>query len=244
MKSCVKTDVGRVRLNNEDAFYVPPKAVDLPSLFIVADGMGGHNGGEIASNIAVKEISSHINSCLKSNFTSRQVRQVLKESLIRANSSILKETSKNMQLEGMGTTVTLALLYNSRLYIGHIGDSRAYRIRDDKIEQLTRDHSLVWELMDQGKLTLEEACEHPMKNVITKVLGTYDELEPDILEFDLQNDDIIILCSDGLTNMIQDDHIKQIVSKASPEQAAERLIREANLNGGFDNITVGIIKTD
>ncbi|NLC62615.1 MAG: Stp1/IreP family PP2C-type Ser/Thr phosphatase [Thermoanaerobacterales bacterium] len=244
MISCVKTDVGRVRFNNEDAFYFPSKESKLPALFIVAEGMGGHVGGEVASNIAVKEISSYVNSCMEKPSNSKRIKQILKDSFIKANSAILDEISKSGHLKGMGTTATVVLVHNHRLFIAHIGDSRAYRIRGEKIEQLTKDHSLVWELMEQGRITWEEASNHPMKNVITKVLGTSEEPEPDIHEFDLKNGDTIILCSDGLTNMIDDDFIRQIASKASPEEAVERLIREANSNGGLDNITVGIIKTD
>ncbi len=244
MIGIIKSDVGKVRLNNEDAFYFPQKGYEFPELYIVADGMGGHQGGEIASRIAVKEVSSYINSNLSQDCDTQKVKRILESSIVKANSKILSLSLKNHGLSGMGTTITIALLHNGCLYIGHVGDSRAYRIRENHMEQLTKDHSLVWQLAEEGRITMEETKTHPMKNVITKALGTDEFIEPDILEFDLKNNDIIILCSDGLTNMLDNDSIKNIVCGLEPEQAALKLIKEANLKGGEDNITVGIIIAD
>ncbi|HHV18254.1 MAG TPA: Stp1/IreP family PP2C-type Ser/Thr phosphatase [Thermoanaerobacterales bacterium] len=241
MIGVIKSDIGKVRLNNEDAFYLPQQG-EFPQLFIVADGMGGHQGGEIASKMAVKEVSSYINSHLAKDCDNRKVKRIMESSIANANNKILSISLENDELLGMGTTITMALLYNGRLYIGHVGDSRAYRIREDHIEQLTKDHSLVWQLVEQGRLTMEETKTHPMKNVITKALGTDEFIEPDIHEFDFKNNDIIVLCSDGLTNMLDNNCIKNIVCSLEPEQAAQKLIEKANLQGGEDNITVGIIK--
>ena len=244
MIGVIKSDVGKVRLNNEDAFYFPQKSGEFPELYIVADGMGGHQGGEIASRVAVNEVSSYINSNLPQNCDTQKVKRVLKSSIVKANSKILSLSLNNHELSGMGTTITVVLLHNGCLLIGHVGDSRAYRIREDHMEQLTKDHSLVWQLAEEGRITMEETKTHPMKNVITKALGTDEFIEPDILEFDLKNTDIIILCSDGLTNMLDNDSLKNIVCSLEPEQAALKLIEEANSKGGEDNITVGIIKAD
>ncbi|MDD4569553.1 MAG: Stp1/IreP family PP2C-type Ser/Thr phosphatase [Tepidanaerobacteraceae bacterium] len=242
MIGVIKSDVGKVRPNNEDAYYFPKEDDNLPQLFIVADGMGGHQGGEIASKIAVKEVSLYINKHLHEGCNDKQVKKVLKLSLDKANSQILEFSLKNQEYSGMGTTITLALFHDKHLYIGHVGDSRAYRVRDNYMEQMTKDHSLVWQLAEQGRITMEETINHPMKNVITKALGTDEILEPDILEFDFQDHDTIILCSDGLTNMLENDSIKNIVCSLEPEQAVQKLIEEANSKGGQDNITVGIIK--
>lgn len=244
MISSIKTDVGKYRPNNEDAFYLPKKDADLPQLFIVADGMGGHQGGEIASKLAVKEVSEYINRNVTKNLNQSQIKKIIRDSLHEANEKILKCASENPHWHGMGTTITMALFYNNTLYIGHIGDSRAYRIRDKNITLLTEDHSLVWELMAEGKITLAETKTHPMKNVITKALGTDQKLEPDLLSFNVKKGDIIILCSDGLTNMLEDNKIKEIVCSNSPKKATEELIYQANKNGGVDNITVGIIIVD
>lgn len=242
MIGIIKSDVGKVRLNNEDAFYFPGEDKNFPELYIVADGMGGHKGGEIASGIAVNEVSSYINSYLTQDCDTQKVKSILESAIISANSKILSLSLKNSGFSGMGTTITVALFHNGCLYIGHVGDSRAYRIRDNNIEQLTKDHSLVWQLAEEGRITMEEAKTHPMKNVITKALGTDETIEPDILEFDLKDNDIIILCSDGLTNMLDNDSIKSIVCSLEPEEAALKLIEKANSKGGQDNITVGIIK--
>ena len=209
MIGVIKSDIGKVRLNNEDAFYLPQQG-EFPQLFIVADGMGGHQGGEIASKMAVKEVSSYINSHLAKDCDNRKVKRIMESSIANANNKILSISLENDELLGMGTTITMALLYNGRLYIGHVGDSRAYRIREDHIEQLTKDHSLVWQLVEQGRLTMEETKTHPMKNVITKALGTDEFIEPDIHEFDFKNNDIIVLCSDGLTNMLDNNCIKTL----------------------------------
>jgi len=244
MISSIKTNTGRVRANNEDAYYIP-KDERAPALYIVADGMGGHQGGEIASQIAVEEVSDHINSCFLEamyNNHHQKIKELLRASLDIANAKILELSRSNEDWSGMGTTITLALFCDDHLYIGHVGDSRAYRVRNNSIKQLTKDHSLVHQLLEEGRLTEEEAKTHPMKNVITKALGTDEVLRPDILDYSIQVEDIIILCSDGLTNMLDDDYIKRTVCSHDPDEATEKLIENANLRGGDDNITVGVIK--
>lgn len=242
MIGVIKSDVGKVRQNNEDAFYFPEKNSNFPELYIVADGMGGHQGGEIASGIAVNEVSSYINSNLSKDCDAQKVKRILESSIITANKKIHSLSLQHSEFSGMGTTITIALFHNGNLYIGHVGDSRAYRIRDNNIEQLTKDHSLVWQLVEEGRITMTEAKTHPMNHIITKALGTDEIIEPDIMEFDLKDNDIIVLCSDGLTNMLDNDSIKNIVCSFEPEEAALKLIEKANSKGGHDNITVGIIK--
>jgi len=239
-----KTSAGKVRSNNEDAFYVPSESVGRHGLFIVADGMGGHRGGEVASQMAVKEVSDHINAGFSQDLDDEMVRAMMYDSLMKANKKILMEAMDHEELAGMGTTLTMALFMERKIFIGHVGDSRAYLIRDNEITQLTKDHSLVWQLMEEGKLTMDETRTHPMKNIITKAMGTDRVLEPDFLEYDLKDHDIIILCSDGLSNMLEDREIKDIVCGHDLEAAAEMLIQTANLHGGTDNITVELIKAD
>lgn len=239
-----KTCIGMVRSNNEDAFYVPPKNGDYPELFIVADGMGGHRGGEVASQMAVKEVSDYINARFSKDFNEDLIKAMINDSIMEANRKILMAAMDHEEWAGMGTTITLAFFFGKKIFIGHVGDSRAYMIRNNTITQLTRDHSLVWQLMEEGRLTLDETRTHPMKNVITRALGTDKVLEPDFLEYDLKKNDIIVLCSDGLTNMLEDDEIKNIVCGQELETAAEMLIHAANLHGGIDNITVELIRAD
>ena len=210
MIGVIKSDVGKVRSNNEDSFYFPETDKSFPQLYIVADGMGGHQGGEIASEIAVNEVSSYINSNLSKDCDPQKVKRILESSIIAANNKIHFMSMQHREYSGMGTTITIALFHNGSLYIGHVGDSRAYRIRNGKIEQLTKDHSLVWQLVEEGRITMEEAETHPMNHIITKALGTDEIVEPDILEFDLKDNDIIVLCSDSLTNMLDNDSIKAL----------------------------------
>mgnify|MGYP000129397609 CR=1 FL=1 len=239
-----RTDKGRIRSNNEDALYVPPHTEKLPQLYIVADGMGGHQGGEVASRIAVETIASYINENFCEHYDRDKIIEILNNALNAANQKIFKFSLENSELYGMGTTATVALFKGNKLYIGHVGDSRAYRIREGSIIQLTKDHSLVWELMEQGKLSLEETKTHPMKNVITRALGTEEFVKADILELEFDEKDIFLLCSDGLTNMLDDKTIMEIVLSNPPSIATQKLIQQANLKGGTDNITVGIIRAD
>ncbi|MCR4430114.1 MAG: Stp1/IreP family PP2C-type Ser/Thr phosphatase [Tepidanaerobacteraceae bacterium] len=239
-----RTSVGRVRSNNEDAFYVPPANGSCCSLFIVADGMGGHRGGEVASRMAVKEVSEYITTRFSDDLDEDKIRSMINDSIAEANKKILISAMENEEWAGMGTTLTLALFFRKKIFIGHVGDSRAYLIRNNDIVQLTRDHSLVWQLMEEGRLTMDETRTHPMKNIITRALGTETILEPDFLEYDLEKEDIIIICSDGLTNMLEDYEIKNIVCGHDIETAVDILVQKANLHGGLDNITVELIKAD
>jgi len=239
-----KTDKGRLRPNNEDAFFMPEN-LEEPLIFIVADGMGGHNGGEVASQIAVEEISSYIYRNKEKFNEEEEIKKIIKEAICHANSKILEKASSDIECSGMGTTSTLAVVFCNKLYIGHIGDCRLYLIRGKNITQVTKDHSLVWELMEQGKINFEEMKVHPMKHIITKALGIQDRPEPDILTLFLEKDDIIIICSDGLTAMLSDMEIKDIALKyKNPETISQILVDLANDRGGYDNVTVVTILVD
>ncbi|MDN5331113.1 MAG: family protein phosphatase [Tepidanaerobacteraceae bacterium] len=244
MIHCAKSDRGRVRPNNEDAFYIP-EDMNEPLLFIVADGMGGHNAGEVASRLAVEEISSYIKTKYDAKSFQDDVALLIKEAFMAANEKIYKTSLESAEWAGMGTTATLALFKDGRVYIGHVGDSRAYMLRSGHLRQLTKDHSLVWQLMEEGRLTAQEIKYHPMRNVITRALGVDDKVDVDISDYEYKSGDIFLLCSDGLTNMLDDERIKEIILSAdSVEAAAERLVQAANNLGGHDNITVELILVD
>ncbi|SHM08551.1 protein phosphatase [Caldanaerovirga acetigignens] len=244
MIHCAKSDRGRVRPNNEDAFYIPENMNEL-LLFIVADGMGGHNAGEVASRLAVEEISSFIKSKYYAKSFQEDVVLLIKEAFKAANEKIYTMSLQSEQLAGMGTTATLALFNQGRVYIGHVGDSRAYMLRGDHLRQLTKDHSLVWQLMEEGRLTAQEIKCHPMRNIITRALGVDEKVDVDVYDYEYKSGDIFLLCSDGLTNMLDDEKIREIILNAdSIEAAAERLVQAANNLGGHDNITVELILVD
>ncbi len=240
----VGTDVGKIRKVNQDAYFYSENK-ELP-LFVVADGMGGHNAGEIASCLAIKTI--------KNNFFSLQdyllnkdisIPHFINSTLKKANKEILNKSLEKEELNGMGTTVTLTFVEGSKVYVGHIGDSRAYLLRNNKLIQITTDHSLVRELVKNGSITEKEALNHPQRNIITRALGTDKELKVDILSKNIKRNDILILCTDGLTNMVDKKMIKEILqTNCDLQKASDKLIEIANEFGGVDNITVLLIKID
>ena len=237
LKVGAKTDKGLIRENNEDAFYVDVKK----GIFIVADGMGGHNAGEVASQMAVDEIKKYLNSQEINNLS-----QILKQAIIKANEAIYEKAEKDPNLEGMGTTVVVAIINNKNknLHIAHVGDSRAYILTKKGLKQITDDHSLVNEWVKEGKITLEEARFHPMRNVITRALGVKKEVEVEINTIPYQGESIL-LCTDGLTDMLEDKEIEEIIkNNPDPKEACKALIEEANKKGGKDNITVILIKRE
>ena len=231
------TDVGRKRTHNEDyyGFFKTSKEV----LAIVADGMGGHASGEIASRMAVEMI----HEVYSKERDEKDVLDALKSAFQTTNFTILQKSLEEEALSGMGTTATAFVLKEDQAFIGHMGDSRAYLLRDSMVTQLTRDHSLVERMVSQGLLSRGEADHHPQKNVIYKTLGVNRDDELDLLgPIPVSIDDIFLLCSDGLTNHVTDEEILKAVSKESPQRACENLIHLANQRGGHDNITVQILK--
>ncbi len=236
-----KTDIGKAREINQDYYYISDDT-EIPQLYILADGMGGYKGGEIASSLAAESAARYIKSNFSSNLIEKEEILKLVENAVEYANMVVYEKSKEVEeLEGMGTTLEICLIYNNKAYIGHVGDSRIYRIRKDVIRKLTKDHSYVQKLIEDKKITREEAKYHPKKNMLTKALGCTPYVEPDIRARNFEKGDIFIMCSDGLTNMVDEKQIYDIVTR-DIEKAAEELVNEANAAGGYDNITVIIIK--
>lgn len=191
--------------------------------------------------MAVESARDYIHKHFAKNKDSKEkLETLLKDAIEYANSVVYKKAQSKENLRGMGTTLDVCLIYNSRIYIGHVGDSRVYRIRKEFMRRLTKDHSYVQTLVDDGTITKEEACSHPKKNMLTKALGCVETVEPDVYTKTFIKDDIILMCSDGLTNMIREENIYEII-KQDKENAIENLVKQANDNGGLDNITVVII---
>ncbi len=233
-----KSDVGQVRKANEDYFGYYNGS--FGELFIVCDGMGGYKGGKVASTTAVDAIKKHFEG-MKSG---TDLRMELFNSLKLADKEITIKAEEDPELGRMGSTAVVVLINNNHLYFAHIGDSRIYRIRDEEIERLTRDHSLVQEMVDSNIITEDQAEHHPQKNVILRSLGPNGNSEPQVDPRDevLFKDDYIVLCSDGLTGHVEDREIREIVLKNSPVEACNKLVNLANERGGKDNITVQVIK--
>lgn len=241
IKAYARTDKGNVRENNEDYFYIS-NSLDEVQLYILADGMGGYNGGEIASKLAVQTAKNYIENNFKDIEKDKDsIIQLLASSMEYANMVIYEKSKETPELQGMGTTLEICLIYNNKAYIGHIGDSRIYRVRKQFIRKLTQDHSYVQKLVKEGTITKEQAEHHPQKNMLMKALGCNAFVEPDVMVKGFLKDDIIIMCSDGLSNMVDQETIYEMASK-NIEQATKDLVQLAKDRGGYDNITVVIIR--
>ena len=240
---CHFSDVGRTRKNNEDACAVAPEL----GLFLVADGMGGHAAGDVASRIAAKTLSAQIADFFLAQGDSApapdEIRKALRLAFRKGNDEILGATERDAGKTGMGTTLTAALFIDGRYHIGHVGDSRAYLIRDDAITQITRDHSYVEEMVRRGLLKHEAARTHPNRNIITRSLGTREELEMDYFLGEVRADDRFLLCSDGLNSELDDESILRTVLEGREDLAAvcRTLVARANEAGGRDNTTVVMV---
>jgi serine/threonine protein phosphatase PrpC len=243
------TDVGRQRQHNEDSFLVADEA----KLFLVADGMGGHAAGEIASRIAVDSISEFIVHTKEDDGTwphaydeqyTRTTNRLM-AALRMANTRVLEAMRKDAKLRGMGTTVVACMADDSKISVAHVGDSRAYMIRNGRISRITNDHSWVFEQVQAGMLTEAEAEKHPLRNVITRALGGALSVTPDASEIDWRPGDLYLLCSDGLTGMVSEDQILELVTANADdlEKACRQLIDVANEHGGLDNVTAILVKT-
>ena len=238
LKTFSLTDIGKKRTMNQDYCYTSETPVgNLPNLFIVADGMGGYNGGGYASRYAVEVITKVIENSGETGY-----RRLFEEAICTANREIRKKASESEDLKGMGTTVVMCSIIGDVLQIANVGDSRLY-IADDEIRQITIDHSYVEEMVRMGELDRESARNHPKKNVITRAVGADDEVKPDFYTVKLKKGDEILMCSDGLSNMLYDDEIFMIL-KGQRDIAgkAEELIKAANDNGGKDNIAVVVVE--
>ena len=234
-----RTDVGRLRKGNEDNLYAD--ANEHRGLFIVADGMGGHAAGEVASQMAVDLISSELADL--NDLTAAEAAQRVSDTLRLANKQVFQRTTKEIDKTGMGSTASALLLSDTHYLIGHVGDSRIYLVREGEMKQLTRDHSLVQEQVDAGLITQEQARHHPQSNVITCCIGMSSEIEPDIIRGETHVGDVFLLASDGLTGMVEDKRLQQLLqSRATPERIVNAMIADANNNGGIDNITAIVVK--
>jgi len=235
-----KTDKGLVREKNEDSFYFEKLSENL-AFAIVCDGMGGQIGGDVASSKAVEFISNNLKLNLKDGMKNSSVRYLLESSISTANTLIYDMSNKDLALSGMGTTIVLAVINNNTLHIAHAGDSRAYLMRADDLHRLTVDHSVVQTLVDHGELTEDQAKVHPNKNIITRALGVQKDIMVDLSEVFLQQGDVLLLCTDGLSNLVEFDQIKTTLKNCDSE-APERLIQIANNAGGIDNITAIVLR--
>ncbi|MBR3249116.1 MAG: Stp1/IreP family PP2C-type Ser/Thr phosphatase [Clostridia bacterium] len=236
-----KSDIGKARQTNQDYFYISDTLNDV-KLYILADGMGGYKGGEIASQMATTCVKKYIENNYKEISKDRDsLIQLVGSSMEYANMVIYEKSKENKDLEGMGTTLEICLVHNNKVYIGHVGDSRIYRVRKQFIRKLTQDHSYVQKLVKDGKITEAEAETHPKKNMLMKAIGCSAFVEPDVSVKGFLKDDILVMTSDGLTNMVTKEQIFNTV-QGNIERAPGKLVDLANENGGIDNITVVVIK--
>jgi serine/threonine protein phosphatase PrpC len=239
----LKTHPGLVRPLNEDALGADPEA----GLFVLADGLGGYNAGEVASAMAVSSLLTR----LSAEFSAATVEghsfdpdQALDAALLKVNADIYAAALNSAAFEGMATTVVVAWLLGDRLWVAHTGDSRLYRLRDGELAQVTRDHSFSQELLDAGMVSEDEARLLPAKNLVTRALGAGAEIEPEVHDYDLRAGDLMLLCSDGLTEMVHDGEIERVLQSTLPDitEAARRLVVMANEAGGRDNISVVLVR--
>ena len=241
MEVYAKTDIGKSREMNQDYYYVSDEKDEI-KLYILADGMGGYNGGEIASKLAVESVKNYINHNYHSiEYDKDGILNLMKEAIEYANMMVYEKSKEDETLNEMGTTLDVLLIYKEKLYIGHVGDSRIYGIRKNNIRRITVDHSYVEKLIKDGSITREEAKTHPKRNMLIKAIGSNTFVVPDLMEKVFLKDDTILMCSDGLNNMLSEEEIMKIV-KEEGKDVAEKLVEKANEAGGTDNITVIVLK--
>ena len=238
MSAVGRCDLGRVRSQNEDSIYISENPNTEFEYFIVADGMGGHNAGEIASPSAIKYFNEYIeNNCVINDGS--DVLDAFVDALGYSNSKIFEMSENDPSYSGMGTTFTAAAICGGKIYCVHIGDSRLYVYDRNGLRQITRDHSFVMEMVRMGKITAEEARVHPKRNMITKAVGIEKNMPADTMIIPIEEDSIILVCSDGLPSMVTDKEIEKILKKKTGlDKKADLLVELANKNGGYDNISV------
>ena len=239
MRIFAKTDKGKVRSINQDA-YAANVLSDGSAFVVVCDGMGGASAGDIASKTAIEVISQYILNGYNPKMSSDDIQRLLDNAIASANLEVYSLAQKDQQLQGMGTTVVAAIVSETQAVICNVGDSRAYLLNDE-ISQITRDHTMVQSLVELGKLSEEEAKNHPEKNIITRALGVEENILTDSYFIDITEDDKILLCTDGLTNYASEDKILNIIQKNVLDKVSSLLIDEANNGGGRDNITVAVV---
>ena len=232
-----KSDVGLVRSMNQDACACG-EFPDGMAWAVVCDGMGGAASGDVASTTAVKIISERIQSSYREGMSANSIRSVLFSAIEAANAVVYEMSCSNSAFEGMGTTVVASIIRQDAVYVAHAGDSRAYRITENGITQLTRDHSMVQAMVDRGQITPLEAKDHPRKNIITRALGVDSRVLIDFCEEPFEPRDVLLICTDGLTNMVEDEEILRLAREFPAGELPEQLVSLANRNGGVDNVTV------
>ncbi|MFC4409262.1 Stp1/IreP family PP2C-type Ser/Thr phosphatase [Chungangia koreensis] len=243
MRFVIRSDVGKKRSVNEDRAEVY-KHSDEVTLAVIADGMGGHNAGDVASSILVEQLADSFKAVVSEpDFRNREFRKEwLHEAVLEINQHIYQSAIENPSCKGMGTTLDATLLYNDYCLICHVGDSRVYLISDGSIEQVTKDHSYVNALVESGEISQEQAEHHPQKNLILKAIGSEKAITPDFIEFPVDEHSVLLLCSDGLSNKLSGNEILTVLEKAENlEAAGDELIRQANDRGGEDNISLIIM---
>ncbi len=240
MKAYAKTDIGAKRQTNQDYIFCSMQPVgSLPNLFIVADGMGGHKAGDLASRYTVEKFLDSVKGSEAENPIS-----IIEEAVRYANLALMDKAKESIDYEGMGTTLVVATFIDKSLYIANVGDSRLY-IVNNEIQQITRDHSLVEEMINLGEIDRKNARTHEKKNIITRAIGVDSEVVADFFEVEYSKGDIILMCSDGLSNMIEDEDMKMIINEGNDvSEIANKLIEVANNNGGKDNISVVLVEPD
>ena len=240
IRSYAMTDIGRTRMVNQDYVFSCLEPVgNLPNLFIVADGMGGHQAGDFASSYSVKKFLESVSLSLQKN-----PHKIFQDAIRYANKELIEKSRSNPDLRGMGTTMVALTIAGDRAYVANVGDSRLYLMEKELI-QITVDHSLVQEMIRIGELTKEDARNHPDKNIITRAVGAGKDINVDFFEFHITKDSILLMCSDGLSNMVDDGQIAALLKSAKmPEKIGKKLIETANRNGGKDNIAVIVINSD
>lgn len=239
MNYSVLTDIGRARSQNQDAVFATDEAVgSLPNLFVVADGMGGHKAGEYASNQAIALVKREVASDTESEPV-----QIINQGITAANNSIYEEATQDATKSGMGTTMVVATISDHHMCVGNVGDSRLYVYREGQLQQITQDHSVVGEMVRKGEMPKEQARNHPKRNLITRAVGAEKEIRVDFFDETLADGDLVLMCTDGLTSMVEEKQIEEVLASAvSLQEKANRLVELANDNGGRDNITIIIIE--
>lgn len=237
MKIVAKTDVGLVRKQNQDS-YNTGELSNGAAWAVVCDGMGGAAGGAVASSVAVKMISEKIVNCYREGLSENTVKNIVVSAIESANACLFDMSESSDELYGMGTTAVAVIADGDVAYIAHVGDSRAYVIRNNAITQLTRDHSVVAQMIEQGEITLDEAKSHPDRHIITRAVGVNDKINVDFLNVEITQGDILVVCTDGLSGFVTEEDMLSLTADGQYHKFADRLVSLANKNGGADNITV------
>lgn len=240
MKAVGITDIGRCRKNNEDAYYVAEEGAPMEHLYLVADGMGGCNAGEVASSGAIQSFLTYVEEHRQEEM---DIPDLIAGGFQAANQEVFHQSNSASEFAEMGTTMVAAVVKDGRVYIAYVGDSRAYLMHQGSLTGVTTDHSYVMELVKMGTITKEEAAMHPKRNIITRAVGIKDTVEIDTVMEDVQAGDMILLCTDGLSGMLRDEEMEAVLqTELSVEEKAQKLAALANEHGGYDNITLILIE--